>query len=159
MPGSTGHVSPQPMVITTSEDCTASEVRIFGAWAVISIPTSAMASIAAGLRYSAGALPAERTSIAPAARWVRNPAAIWERPALWTQTNNTLGVVTETASFTRWGRRFRRAGHAHGFRSRHGPAASAPYPRSHAARVRRSPTAAPEPRQGRRGRLRGRGRS
>jgi hypothetical protein len=45
-----------------------------------------------GLMVSAGALPAERTSILSPARWVRNPAAIWERPALWTQTNRTLGL-------------------------------------------------------------------
>ena len=42
------------------------------------------------------ALPAERTSMASPARWVRNPAAIWERPALWTQTNSTLGLVGVT---------------------------------------------------------------
>src|SRR5690606_10650074 len=60
------------------------------------IPTSAIAATAVGFRVPAGALPAERTSIASPARWVRNPAAIWERPALWTQTNNTVGVVMES---------------------------------------------------------------
>ena len=69
------------MVITTSEASTASPVRIFGLWVEMSIPTSAMAATAAGLTASAGALPAERTSTAPPARAVRNPAAIWDRPA------------------------------------------------------------------------------
>ena len=58
----------------------------------MSMPTSAIACTAAGLIDSAGAEPAERTSTVPWDRWVRNPAAIWERPALWTQTNSTLGL-------------------------------------------------------------------
>ena len=36
----------------------------------------------AGLTASAGALPADRTSMASPASEVRRPAAIWERPAL-----------------------------------------------------------------------------
>ncbi len=97
------------MVITTSEVCTASGVRIFGDWAEMSIPISAMASTAAELIVAAGADPAERTSTRSPARWERNPAAIWERPALWTQTNNTLEVVDMKKSFrwngngSRWG--------------------------------------------------------
>ena len=55
------------------------------------MPTSAIACTAAGLIWSAGCEPADRTSTAPSDRWVRNAAAIWDRPALWTQTNNTLG--------------------------------------------------------------------
>src|SRR6476659_3003790 len=58
----------------------------------MSMPTSRMAATAAGLIVSAGAEPAERTSTASPARWRSQPAAIWERPALWTQTNRTLGL-------------------------------------------------------------------
>src|SRR4051794_1849754 len=79
------------MVITTSEASTASVVSTLGRWSVMSMPTSAMASTAAGLRFSAGRVPAERTSTASPARWRSQPAAIWERPALCTQTNKTLG--------------------------------------------------------------------
>lgn len=45
----------------------------------------------AGLMESAGADPAERTSTLPWLKAVRKPAAICERPALWTHTNSTLG--------------------------------------------------------------------
>ncbi len=46
------------------------------------MPASPIASTTAGLTVSAGAEPAERTSTASPARWVRKAAAIWERPAL-----------------------------------------------------------------------------
>jgi hypothetical protein len=82
------------MVITTSDSRTATSVRIFGRSAEMSIPTSASASTAAGFTASAGADPAERTSTVPWDRWVRNAAAIWDRPALCTHTNNTLGFDT-----------------------------------------------------------------
>src|SRR5687767_2676907 len=81
------------MVITTSDSLTASVVRILGISADMSIPSSAMASTAAGLTLSAGWDPADRTSISPLASVVRNAAAIWERPALWTQTNRTEGFL------------------------------------------------------------------
>ena len=57
------------------------------------MPTSAIASTAAGLTWSPGLEPAERTSTRSPARWVSQAAAIWERPALWTQTNRTDGFV------------------------------------------------------------------
>jgi hypothetical protein len=57
------------------------------------MPTSAIAATAAGFTWSPGRLPAERTSTAPLDRAVRNPAAIWERPALCTHTNSTDGVT------------------------------------------------------------------
>src|SRR5690606_21471180 len=62
--------------------------------------TSAMASRAAGLTWSPGIEPAERTSTRSPARWRRNPAAIWERPALWTQTKSTdaSGAVVISSS-------------------------------------------------------------
>src|SRR5664280_1594804 len=80
------------MVMTTSLAWTASVVSTFGVYSEMSMPTSRMASTTAGSTCSAGRLPAERTSTAPAARAVRKPAAIWERPALCTQTNSTVGV-------------------------------------------------------------------
>src|SRR4051794_38385861 len=55
----------------------------------MSTPTSAIAATAEGFTRSPGTEPAERTSTRSPARWVRNPAAICERPALWTQTNRT----------------------------------------------------------------------
>ena len=66
-----GQVSPQPMVMTTSEPLTASVVRIFGDSAVMSMPSSAIAATAEGLTWSAGMEPAERTSMAPRERWLR----------------------------------------------------------------------------------------
>src|SRR5664280_156860 len=92
LPGKTGQVSPQPMVMTTSLAWTASVVRSFGVCSEMSMPTSCMASTAAELTWSVGRLPAERTSTAPAARVARKPAAIWERPALCTQRNRTAGL-------------------------------------------------------------------
>src|ERR1019366_685594 len=59
----------------------------------MSMPTSAIAATADGFTWSPGMLPAERTSTSPPPRWARKPAAIWERPALCTQTNRTLGLV------------------------------------------------------------------
>src|SRR3954447_18223262 len=87
------------MVMTTSESCTASTVRIFGCSAVMSMPTSAMASTATGLMCAPGAEPAERTSTRSPASWRSQPWAIWERPALWTQTNRTLGLADTGGSF------------------------------------------------------------
>ena len=52
-----------------------------------------MASTTAGLMSSAGAVPAERTTTRSPAWWASRAAAIWERPALWTQTNRTSGAV------------------------------------------------------------------
>ena len=50
-----------------------------------------MAASAEGFTASAGAEPADRTSTWPPDKWVRNAAAIWDRPALWTQTKSTDG--------------------------------------------------------------------
>jgi hypothetical protein len=64
------------MVITTSLCCTASVVRIFGLAALMSMPSSAMAAIAMGLSWSAGSVPAERTSMWLPARCMSSAAAI-----------------------------------------------------------------------------------
>src|SRR4051794_13331763 len=80
------------MVMMTSEDSAVSQVSFFGVWPVRSMPTSRMTSTAAGLTRPTGSLPAERTSTASPARWRSHPAAIWDRPALCTQTNRTLGL-------------------------------------------------------------------
>src|SRR5215203_2291476 len=77
--------------MTTSEAMTASSVSFLGCSPAMSMPTSAMASTATGLIAFPGIEPAERTSIRPSPSDCRKPAAIWERPALWTQTNSTLG--------------------------------------------------------------------
>src|SRR5205814_9916094 len=57
----------------------------------MSIPASRMASTATGLISSAGSLPADGTRSRAPARRSRKPAAIWLRPALWTQTKRTAG--------------------------------------------------------------------
>src|SRR3712207_1690333 len=44
--------------------------------------------------------PAERTSTWPPLRWFRKPAAIWERPALWTHTNRALGRAVVSVTVT-----------------------------------------------------------
>jgi hypothetical protein len=79
--------------MTASDASTASVVRIFGDSVRMSTPTSSMAATAVGLIWSAGIEPAERTSTAPPESSRRKPAAIWERPALWTQTKRALGRV------------------------------------------------------------------
>src|SRR3954453_1438712 len=79
------------MVISTSDDLAVSQSSLRGVPAAMSMPTSRIASTATGLTWSAGWLPAERTSTSSPARWRSQPAAIWERPALGTQTNSTLG--------------------------------------------------------------------
>ena len=58
----------------------------------MSTPTSAIASMTAGLISSPGSLPADRTWILPSERSLTSPAAIWLRPALCTQTNRTSGT-------------------------------------------------------------------
>ncbi|VBA38267.1 hypothetical protein LAUMK13_02037 [Mycobacterium innocens] len=90
-------MSPQPMVMTKSLFWTASPVSTFRVAAVMSMPSSAMAATATGLIWSAGSVPAERTSMRSPARWVSSAAAIWERPALWTQTKRTLGLSAISA--------------------------------------------------------------
>jgi hypothetical protein len=51
-----------------------------------------MAWMTAGLSWSAGCDPAEVTRTRPAACWSSSAAAIWDRPALWVQTNSTCGM-------------------------------------------------------------------
>ncbi len=75
-----------------------------GTSAEMSMPTSAMAATAAGLTAAPGWEPAERTSTRSPARWVSQAAAIWERPALWTQTNSTDGLSDTGSRFSLLGR-------------------------------------------------------
>src|SRR5438128_1855755 len=86
------------MVITTSLARTAASSSFFG-WAPLarrSMPISAMASTTVGLSSSAGADPAERTTTRSPPWWASSAAAIWERPALWMQTNRTSGRVSRS---------------------------------------------------------------
>ncbi len=53
------------IVMTTSDSFTASTVRILGTFGEISMPSSAVTSIATGLIWSFGSDPAERTSTRP----------------------------------------------------------------------------------------------
>jgi hypothetical protein len=95
--GNRGQVSPQPMVMTTSLDSNTALVRTMGADAVMSMPISVIAVTAAGLISSASSVPAERTSMRSSARFVRSAAAIWDRPALCTQTKSTAGADRSSA--------------------------------------------------------------
>ena len=78
--------------VAYDKGCAASVVSVFGDGAARSVLPSAFAPTASGFTWSPGMLPADRTSPSPSPRWVRKPAAIWERPALCTQTNRTLGL-------------------------------------------------------------------
>jgi len=100
LPGKNGQASPQPIVITTSDACTASVVSTLGCSAVMSMPSSPIASTAIGLICSAGIEPAERTSMRSPAMSRRNPAAICERPALCTQTKRTEGLAVVSVIVT-----------------------------------------------------------
>src|SRR5579875_2153363 len=68
----------------------------------MSIPTSAMAWTTVGWTASAGSVPPERASTRPAARRRRKAAAIWLRPALWTQTNSTVGRLSKLIHGLSW---------------------------------------------------------
>src|SRR5262245_23517099 len=57
----------------------------------MSMPTSAIASTAAGLTSLAGSDPPDQATARPPARWLNQPSAICDRPALWTQRNRTRG--------------------------------------------------------------------
>src|SRR6185437_6435184 len=83
---------PHPMVMTMSAACTLSLVSGLGNSREMSTPISAMAATTAGLSWLAGWDPAEVTRTRPAAARSRRAAAIWDRPALWVQTNRTSGM-------------------------------------------------------------------
>src|SRR5688500_13898042 len=89
------------MVMTTSAARTDSCVRGFGNSCERSMPDSRITSSTAGLIRSAGSDPAVRTSTRPAALCLGRPAAIWLRPALWTQTNRTSGLSSAMSTFRR----------------------------------------------------------
>src|SRR4051812_31271974 len=80
------------MVMTTSAARTISSVQGLGTSAPMSMPTSAIASIAAGLTVLAGSEPPEKTSTRSPDRCFSQAAAICERPALCTHRNRTLGL-------------------------------------------------------------------
>src|SRR5579859_3918186 len=94
-----GQASPQPMVITTSAAATLSPVSGLGYSREMSRPSSAMTCTTAGLTWLAGWDPAEVTRTRPAAAWSSSAAAIWDRPALWTQTNSTSGMSATMGAF------------------------------------------------------------
>src|SRR5829696_2003234 len=77
------------MVTMTSAVRATSSDQGLGYSVEMSIPASAMASMAAALVWSAGSEPPENTSTESPARCRSQPAAIWDRPALCTQRNGT----------------------------------------------------------------------
>ena len=64
-----------------------------------------MAWTTAGFSSLAGWEPAEVTRTRPAACWSSSAAAIWERPALWVQTNSTSGISVIRCPFSASSRR------------------------------------------------------
>jgi len=80
------------MVITTSEACTASVVKDLRPLSEMSMHLGHAPATARGSTWSLGNAPAERTSTRRPLRWGPGSAAIWERPALCTQTKRTLGL-------------------------------------------------------------------
>ncbi len=79
------------MVMTTSAARTVSSVHGLGNSPEMSIPRSRMASTAAGLTAWPGSEPPDQATARRPAMCSKNPMAIWERPALWTQRNSTVG--------------------------------------------------------------------
>ena len=69
-----------------------SSVQGFGNSVAMSMPTSAMARTAAWFTSLPGSEPPDQAMALPSARWLNQPSAIWDRPALWTQRNSTVGV-------------------------------------------------------------------
>src|ERR1700690_460064 len=86
------------MVMTASAARSTSSVHGFGYSPVMSIPTSAIASIAAGLISRPGSDPPDHATARPAARSLNQPTAIWDRPALWTQRKRAAGVFIGVSS-------------------------------------------------------------
>src|ERR1700684_1219776 len=87
------------MVMTMSAARTWPVVSRLGNSREMSRPISAMAWTTAGLSWLAGCDPAEVTRTRQAASWSRRAAAIWDRPALWVQTNSTSGGSVMLAAF------------------------------------------------------------
>ena len=96
-PGTTGHSSPQPIVINR-EACSASAgVSSCGTAAATSMPASRIASTTTGFTRSAGCVPAETArAFEGSASALKNAAAICDRPALCTQAKTT--VITACSS-------------------------------------------------------------
>jgi hypothetical protein len=67
----------------------------------VTMPASAMASIAAGLISLPGSEPPDQATPLSPARWVKKPSAICERPALCVQWNSTVGLPSLTLPSTR----------------------------------------------------------
>ena len=70
----------------------------------MSIPTSAIALTTSWLSSDPGSDPPDHAMARPAARWLNQPSAIWERPALCTQRKSTAGT-----HFCVWSRMWARA--------------------------------------------------
>src|SRR5262249_6137141 len=83
-PGTCGHVSPQPMVTSRFPCAATSVVSSCGRAAERSMPLSCIATMTSGWTPSAGFVPAEKArAFAGSANYLKNAAAICERPALW----------------------------------------------------------------------------
>src|ERR1700760_2619650 len=70
------------------------------------MPRSAMTAMTAGLISPLGFEPPDHAQAALPARRVKNPMAIWDRPALWLHRNYTTGLTVVLSPLPRWlGRR------------------------------------------------------
>ncbi len=80
------------MVTITSAACTISPVQGLGNLPEMSMPRSAMTAMAAGLISPCGSDPPDHATVPPPAKWLKQPGAIWDRPALWLHRNNTTSI-------------------------------------------------------------------
>ena len=90
--GRPGRRRRSPSSRSTSAARTISSAHGWGSSRLMSMPFSAIAATAAWLSSAAGSEPPEKTSTRSPARWRIQPAAICDRPALWTHRNSTLGL-------------------------------------------------------------------
>lgn len=92
-PGTTGHSSPHPIVMSKKAPRAMSGSSFWGLAAERSRPTSSMTWTTSGCTHSAGRVPAEMARAAwRLARALKKAAAICERPALWTHAKITVFI-------------------------------------------------------------------
>jgi hypothetical protein len=93
MVGTYGQVAPHARVTAQSACSCISTSSRFGRWAARSIPISRIASTTSGHTPSRrGSWPADSARTSAGAWRLNSASAIWERPALWVQTNRIFFI-------------------------------------------------------------------
>src|SRR5215471_2595683 len=100
-PGTNGHSSPQPMVMSRSASWASSLVSFCGFAEVRSKPASRITCTTSGWTLSTGCVPAEiARAFVGSAYLLKNAAPICERPALCTQAKMTFcAVISQLCQF------------------------------------------------------------